>query len=385
MTVFKGYISIIKKCLPMIFLYFIITTSISLGIGSAMKSTPLQSFEATRLNIGIVDEDGGVLASGLSEYIGQAHHVEMLTSDESAIRESLFYHNIDYVVYIPENFEKVSLQDRQQLKVTSVPNAYSAFYIEQRIDDFLNGVAVYVAADYSLTEGMQLILAAGNEKVDVQILDINGNAGKRADYTYLLEYLPYLFITAICSSLSVVIGVFNNKEIRRKMLSSPVSLKRQNIEQLSAFLILGIGFLMAALIVLTAVYGLGFWQSVNLEYFLGNIACFLIVSLALAFGVGLLVKPGETTTKVATIISLLMCFLGGVFVPIYLLSENVKKVSVFLPTYWYETNLQILMERNNLNAEFKTAIFKGYGIQMAFALACIGIVLAIVKYRSQEN
>ena len=385
MTVFKGYMCIMKKCLPNIILYFVITMGITLGIQMANRSATRQVFEVVKLNVGIVDIDGGSLAKGLSEYIGQVHEVEMLENDESMIRELLFYQNIHYVIHIPENFEEVSLQEKQQLKVTSVQNAYGAFYVEQRIDTFLNGVSVYTAAGYSVDDSIQLLLDAGKDEIEVQILDINGNAGQRAEYIYMLAYIPYLFITAICSSLSVVIGVFNNKEIRRKMFSSPRSLRRQNLEQIMAFCVMGIGFMLATLFVMTAIYKMQFWQSNNLLYFLGNMISFLLVSLSLAFAIGIIMKKMDAVTSITTVTSLVLCFLGGVFVPLEFLGEEVKRVSRFLPSYWYETNLHILAERNFLTSEFKGEIFKGYGMQLAFALACTAIALAVVKYRSQER
>ena len=385
MTVFKGYLAIMKKCFPVIALYFIITTCITLGIEAIGQNTMRQTFEATSLNVGIVDADGGSLAKGLSKYIGQVHEVEMLEDDTSAIREDLFYENIHYVIYIPENFEEVSLVEKQQLKVMSVPNVYGAFYIEQRIDTFLNGVSVYNAAGYTLDEGIQHTLEAGEEKVEVQILDINGNAGERAEYTYLLEYLPYLFVTAICSSLSVVVAAFGEQEIRRRMLASSVSLRRQNIEQFLAFCVLGVCFVFAVLVLLTGRHGSVFWQSANFVYYLVNMICFLFVSLALSLCVGIMIRRMDSITSVTTVISLVLCFLGGVFVPLEFLSEEVKRVGRFLPTYWYETNLQILIGRNSLSTELRMEVFKGYGLQLAFALACVAVALTVVKYRSQER
>ena len=106
---------------------------------------------------------------------------------------------------------------------------------------------------------------------------------------------------------------------------------------------------------------------------------------ALAFAVGIIMKKMDSITSITTVVSLVLCFLGGVFVPLEFLGEEVKKVSRFLPTYWYETNLYILSERNSLTAEFKTEIFKGYGFQLIFAVTCMAVTLAIVKYRSQER
>jgi len=384
MTVFKGYMTIAKKCFSSIILYFAITMGITLGIQMSGQNTTEQMFEAERLRVGIVDADEGSLARGLREYIGQVHDVEMLADDEGMIQEQLVYQNVHYVVYIPENFEESSLREKQQLNMTSIPNVYGAFYVEQRIDAFLNGVMVYEAAGYSLEDSIALILETGTKEVDVQVLDVNGNGGRRAGYTYMLEYIPYAFLTSI-ASLGVVIGVFNNKEIRRKMLSSPFSLKKQNLEQIMAFGVMGILFVFTTLLVMTGIYKMEFWQSDNVWYYLGNLMSFLVVSLALAFAIGITMKKEETISHMVTVTSLVFCFLGGIFVPLEFLGDGVKRVSQFLPTYWYATNVHTLMERSSLPPELRADIFKGYGMQLIFALACMAVALAVVKYQSQER
>ena len=61
------------------------------------------SYQAEKLNIGIVDEDGGSLAESLTEYLGNLHHLIPVENDVSEIQEKLYYR---------ENGELVSEKER---------------------------------------------------------------------------------------------------------------------------------------------------------------------------------------------------------------------------------------------------------------------------------
>jgi len=385
MTVFKGYLKIIKRNLPVMLMYFAIFMGISIGIQMAVGEKPIVSFEAERLRVGIIDQDGGELAEGLIEYIGQAHDVVYLENDKSVIQEQLFYRNVYYVVMIPENFEEYCLNEGEKITTTKIPDTYSAYYAEQRIDDFMNSVRVYKDAGYTVGNAIDLTVAQGQEEPRVDILDVNGNQGQVPGHMYLLVYYPYLFITVICFAVSFVMLVFRDKDIQRRMRSSAVSMVKQNIAAGAAMAMIGFALFAACLILPIIMYPGSFLNDVHLGYLIVNIFMLLLVSLAIAFLVGVVAKNTQIVNNIVNALSLGMCFLGGVFVSIDLLGDNVKKISQFLPVYWYENNLELLSSYSVLSGSVKLDIYKGLGIQLAFAAACMGLALVISKYKVQER
>ncbi|MGL6198450.1 MAG: ABC transporter permease [Lachnospiraceae bacterium] len=385
MTVFKGYLLIIKRNLPSMLLYFAIFLAISIGIQLAVGDEPIISFEAERLQVGVINEDGGELADGLIEYIGQAHDIVPLENDQSEIQEQLFYRNVQYVITIPEDFQEKCLNGNEKLTTNKIPGTFYIYYAELRIDDYLNGVRVYQAAGYSVSEAIELLIDQGQNKAQVDILDVNGNNGEVKSHMYLLVYYPYLFLTAICFSVSFVMLVYRDREIRRRMQSSPVSLVKQNVAGGLALGLVGLTFLCVCLILPVVMYGNGFLNDPHLGYLVLNLLMLLLVSLAIAFLVGVVAYNRQVVNNIVNGVSLGMSFLGGVFVSVDILGDNVKKVAQFLPVYWYESNLDLLNNYASLSNTVKLDLYKGYGIQFAFAAACIGIALGISKYRTQEN
>lgn len=297
----------------------------------------------------------------------------------------IFYRNVQYVVTIPEDFQEKCLNGSEKLTTTKIPDTFYTYYAELRIDDYLNGVRVYRDAGYSVSEAIGLLIDQGQNEPQVDILDVNGNNGEVQSHMYLLVYYPYLFITAICFSVSFVMLVYRDREIRRRMQSSPVSLVKQNIAGGLALGLVGLTFLCVCLILPVVMYGNGFLTDPHLGYLVLNVLMLLLVSLAMAFLVGVVAYNRQVVNNIVNGISLGMCFLCGVFVSVDILGDNVKKVAQFLPVYWYENNLQLLNDYASLSNAVKLDLYKGYGIQFAFAAACIGIALGISKYRTQEN
>ena len=74
MTVFKGHMKIIGQNKMLILLYVAIFFGCTILFQSTAGKTET-SYQAEKLNIGIVDEDGGSLAESLTEYLGNLHHL----------------------------------------------------------------------------------------------------------------------------------------------------------------------------------------------------------------------------------------------------------------------------------------------------------------------
>ena len=93
----------------------------------------MNHFEEESLDIAVIDRDGGELARGLTEYLGERHNLVDIEDNEDVIQESLFYRNIYYLVTIPEDFEEKCLTECEKIKTTKIPGASTTFYVDQQI------------------------------------------------------------------------------------------------------------------------------------------------------------------------------------------------------------------------------------------------------------
>ena len=149
MTVFKGYMKILKKNIGLVIMYLIIFFSVALALQAAAGKEGSDSYQSKSVEIGTVDEDGGTLAQGLEDYLGKIHHITMLENDREVLQENLFYRNVEYIVQIPENFVQSCILDSERLKVTKVPGSYTSYYVDQQINSYLSMARTYLAAGLS--------------------------------------------------------------------------------------------------------------------------------------------------------------------------------------------------------------------------------------------
>ena len=384
MTVFKGFMTLVKRNIFTFFLYLAIFMTICIMIQVLISGEGTVKFEEESLEIAVIDRDGGELARGLASYLGGKHHLTDITDDKNTIQENLFYRNIYYVVTIPENFEEKCLEGEEKLKTTKIPGASTAFYVDQQIDTFLNDVRVLKAAGFSTEEAIAEVGRIGEISTDVTLIDKNGHGGQMAPHAFLFQYLPYMILSVLCYIIGFVMVAYRKKDVRRRMLCSAVSLRSQNVQLVAAYLVIGAVLWIICMCMPLALYGKEFLQDGNLIYYLLNSFVLTLVSLAISFLIGVLVEKEEVINGVVNVISLGMSFTCGVFVSMSVLGKGVRAFAHFLPVYWYEIVNEIIGSNAEFTVAQKTTIFQGIGIQLLFAAAILSAGLAVSKYKEQE-
>ena len=383
MTVFKGYMKITKRNIGVTLLYFAIFFAMAIAMQEAYKSQNLDNFTSVKVDMAVVDEDQGQLADLLKTYLKEIHNVKEFTTDEKVLQEEMFYGNIEYIVRIPEHLEDKVILEGESLKVTSKPASYTGFYVDQQINSFLNEIRTYKAAGFTNEEIKDVIF--DGEKLELNIVDFSGHGGVEPLHSALFRFLPYIMIAALSYILSYILFSFNDPDVQKRMRASAISQRRQTLEGLLAFGVIGLAFWCLCVGFSAVIYGKGFFEDGLLIYYLINSLILMVVSLSIAFLVGLLVKGSAAINGIVNVVSLGMSFMCGVFIPLGMLSDSVKKVGQFLPVYWYEIINDLLAKSGKLSDSMKTTIYKGYGIQLLFAAACIFMALAVSRLKRQEK
>ena len=382
MTVFKGYMRIIKKNTGLILLYLCIFFGVAMALQAAAGKESYTSYESEKIKIGVVDKDHGPLAEGLIKWLESTHHVTMLEDSREKLQEELFYRNVEYIVVIPENFYESCMINGESISVTKVPGSYSAYYVDQQLESCLNTMRTYLKAGFSEKEAADAIL---DEKTgEVTMLDMDGNGGSAPAYIYYFRYMPYLFLAVFCYVMGYVLMAFKKGDIPKRMQASAVSSRRQSMEGLLAMSVMGGGLWGIGMLGVLIMYGKDFFGSANQKYYVLNTLVMMAVALSLSYLIGLFVKNSNMLSGIANILSLGMCFLCGVFVPMNVMDKNVLKVSQFLPVYWYETVNETLGSYSHLTEEAAASVWKGIGLEALFAVAFICVILAVTRYQRQK-
>ena len=221
MTVYKGYMKIVKQNKALILLYLAIFFGVTMMFQSVAGSTMPTSYQASSVKVGIVDKDGGPLARSLETYLEHFHDVSLIADDTAVLQEKLFYRDIEYIVHIPANFFDTCISGNEKLSVTKVPGSYTAFYVDQQINSFLNNVRTYNAAGFSEEEAAQA--AKSPSTVQVDLLDTSGTAGAVPNFVYYYRYVPYLFLSILCYVMGNILSAFRKGDLPKRMQASAVS------------------------------------------------------------------------------------------------------------------------------------------------------------------
>jgi len=115
------------------------------------------------------------------------------------------------------------------------------------------------------------------------------------------------------------------------------------------------------------------FEGVN-AFLILNALCYLILSAAIVTLISNFQLKAQAISMVSNVLSLAFSFLGGVFVPMEIFGDTMLKIAKFIPTYWYVTAADAIME-----GEISNQIFVGMGIQLLFALAFFAVALVISK------
>jgi len=119
---------------------------------------------------------------------------------------------------------------------------------------------------------------------------------------------------------------------------------------------------------------------IMLNSFVFTLVAAAIASLACSF-----VRGPNSQNAAANLLSLVLSFLGGVFVPLELMGDGMLAVSRFTPTYWYVTALDRLCGLTSFDSKSMLPAWQAMLLQLAFAAAIFCVALAVNKRQSESE
>ena len=382
MKVYKGYLISLKANISTMLLYCSIFLLVAFSmVYLTSEGTNTGSYSQQRLSIGVVDRDRSFWSETLLEYLEQYHDVTIMDDDMDVLAEAVYNTDILYAVILPEDFLNTCIVGEKPVETLTESGSQWEYYVNGRIDSFINTVRVCLAGGYSSEEAAQMVLDSTEVQAQVQM------ESSREDLSVynVFRFMPYLYFSILCFVLGLIQKEYQDIDIRRRLLASSLTLKSQNLQSLLAFFTTGVlaWVLCEGIGILTCASE--FWNSPNKWLILLNGFTIMLGALAAAYFVGSMAKSNAAVNGMANVLSLGFCFLGGIFVPLELLTGVIRKIGQFFPTYWYAQNISILSFNDTMTDSLRSDLYQGMLIQILFAVACVAVALAIGKARRQEE
>lgn len=237
MKVYKGYLIALKRNVSTVILYCTIFFGVAVSmvyISNGEENTGAYSQE--RLAIGIVDRDNSLWSQALEKYLEQYHDVTIMEDDMDELAEAVYGRRIRYAVIIPENFYEECIQGGRKVESVTESGSQWEYYVNSRVDNFINSARVYLAGGYTQEEAAENVLDTADIQAQVELESSREDLG----IYNVFRFMPYLYFSILCFVLGLIQKEYQNIDIRRRLEASSMTLKNKNIQSLLAFLTVGI-------------------------------------------------------------------------------------------------------------------------------------------------
>ncbi len=388
MQVFKAYFKIIKKNIPMLSLYMIIFLSVVVGITLSNRPGEISDFTQSKSSLAIVNEDSGsALSEGLIAYIAENANIIDLGEGEGAFKDALFYEKIAFVLKIPKGFSDDFMNGKAvSLEETKGINKTAGMYTEMLINSFLNTARLYALNANNMTQSEVVQSTTKDLSIDTKVTMRRYDKGMPQGeiISFFFNYASYSTIVILIFGVSTFMMVFNRSVIKLRTLCSPLSQTQVVFQSLLADFCFAMVVWAITMICGFILYGSELFSLNGVLWGL-NLFIFSMVSLAISFLIGSIIKSKKSIPAIGNTIGLGFSFLCGAFVPQYLLGDGVLAVAKFIPTYWYIRANNLIGNLNSISSEQIGPIMICYSIQVGFFAAIIAISLVINKQRLVES
>jgi len=348
-------------------------------------------FTAVRPNFTIINRDvESPLVDGLTTYLSERGNKVELEDNRMALQDATFFSATDLIVFIPHGFHKSFILDNPMtLEIVKATHTARGFLAEAMVEQYLNLARVYMAAggDKSEENIVSAVLYDLSLESSVEKVQFGINVPVDQSFLWYARMLNYTFLIITFLCVSVITMVFRRPDVRKRNLCAPITSRSFSAQQILAgstlnvliwVLLTALGFLL---------YGSnleGVDSRVIALMLLNSFLCMIYAS-ALAALASNFVTSSNSQNAIANVMTLALCFLGGVFVPLELLGDGILAISRFLPTYWNVTALERISGLTSFEASALTPVWQAMVIQIAFAAAFFSITLVITKYLNQSE
>ena len=380
MTVFKTFLKILNKNKFIIILYTMFL--IFFGGFNMQTSENNTNFVASKPDIMIVnhDEEKGI-TKDLIKYIEENSNVVDLKNNEDAINDALFYRDVNYVIYIPKNYNKDFMDGKNpEIEIKSTGD-YQSSFAEMLLSRYIKVANIYQKSINSEEELISKINETLSKKSEVEITSkLDTNILSKATFYY--NFANYSIMACLIYVICLILASFKDIKIQKRTIISSTNYKTLNRQLLLSNSLFSI-ILWMIYVVLSFILVGDIMFSIHGIFYLINSFVFTICATTIALFIGNIVSNKNTISGIVNVIALGSSFLCGAFVPMEWLPDGVIKIAHILPSYYYISNNEVLKTLEIINFNTIKPILLNIIIILSFSIIFI-ILTNIVSKRKQK-
>lgn len=379
MIIFSTVFKILNKLKGNLILYTVILLAITLF---NTTSGNMNHYEATKPDILIVNKDqNNEITKGFVSYLKeQAILKDIDINDQEKVDDALFYRDISYVVYIPENFGGDLVNDKNPTIGYKSNGNENASFTQMLIEKYIKTVNLY-KEHYQGKALNQKVKQVINQKTKVN-LNTSLDSSKLNQVNVYFNFLNYALLAGGVYCMTMILASLNQEGVRKRTIMSSFSYRKYNW---IVFASLGLASFIVWLsyMIISFILFKEIMLSGNGIAYILNSFVFSICSLAVGFLIGTITHNKQAIGGIVNVVALGTSFLCGCFVPMSFMPSYVLKIAHILLTYYFVQNNELIKTLEYFKLETLQPIIINGIIVLGFTLSFVLITLMISKRKQK--
>lgn len=379
MTVFNTFWKVINKYKGTIILFTVMLIAFG-GINTTSNNSTVD-FTNSKPDIIIVNNSGNNdLTKNLISYLKKNTNVKNIKNTEEARNDALFYREVNYIIYIPKDYQKDVLSGKTpEIDIKTVGD-YTSSLAEMLLTRYLKIQSIY-AKNISTEQELITAINKNLSKTSEVTITSKVDTAKTSRVSRYFNFASYSAMFIIIFVICMVLSSFHTKTIKKRTIISSMNYKTHNKYLLRASFIYSIIVWLLFMLLGTILFSNTILSLRGLVYAI-NLLIFIFTSLTLALLLSTLIDNKDAVNGIVNVISLGSAFLCGAFIPTEWLPETVIKISRIFPTYWYVNSNDLLASLQTINITSLNQVIINMIVMLVFALIFI-IINNLVSKKKQ--
>lgn len=380
MTVFRTYLKVLKSCIITVAIYTIVL--IIFGIFNMQTSDTSTNFVSDKPDILIINnDDENNITKNLISYIESNSNIIDIENTQEKIDDALFYRDVNYIIYIPKNYSKDFLDNKNPKIEIKSTGDYQSSLAEMMLSRYIKVANIYIGVTDSEEDLINKINDTLSKEAEVEVTSKLDTASLSKSSFYY-NFTSYSMLAGCVYVICLILSSFKSENIKKRTVISSMNYRKYNRDLLLSnglfAIVLCIFYVILSVILLGDIM-----FTLNGLMYIVNLLVFTICALSIALLIGNLVSNKNAINGIVNVVALGSSFLCGAFVPTEFLPDTVLKIAHILPTYYYINNNEVISKLETFSIDAIKPIAINILIMFVFAIVFVVITNIVSRKKSK--
>lgn len=382
MIVFKTFLKVLNKCKMTVTMFTVMLIIFGAFSGTSNQTTGV--FIESKPDIAIINNDENIgITKDFIDYISENSNVKEMENNSEKLDDALFYRDVNYIIYIPDNFRDDFLNGKNPKIEVKSTGDYMAHLSEMIIDKYIRVANIYVSESLSEDEVIKNIHDTLNDKTEVEITSKLDETGI-SKLAFFFNFANYSLLAGGIYVVCLILSSFKEDKIRKRTIISSMNDRKYNRQ-----LLLSNSWFMICLWAFYCILGIILLG--NIMFTKQGLICiinsfiFSMCSLTIAFLIGNIINNKNAINGIINVIALGSSFLCGAFVPMEWLPSSIISIAHILPSYYYIKTNELLKTIEVFNIETLKPIIANMIVIVVFMIIFTIFTSIISKKKRKLN